>query len=104
MLAIPGLWMPPNAPDVIRSPSCGRPESKFWLAARAKAEVVIPDNLGNDRDRPFRRVPSEFYACLPPELLRSIKCALLGSVAIAEQALRRSGPGERPKGSKQELL
>ena len=67
--------------------SCGRPESKFWLAVRAEAGVVIPTGVANDRSQPLRRLPSDLCACLPPELLGSIKNAVLDSVAIAEQAL-----------------
>ena len=60
VLAFRGLWMPPDAADVIRSPRCGRPETKFWLAVRAEAEVVIPSKVGSDRSQPRRRAPSYF--------------------------------------------
>ena len=104
VLAVRGLWMQPNALGIIRSPSVGRSGTKFWLAIRAKAEVVIPADLGNDRNQPLRRVPSELSACLPPELLRNIKSATHGSVAIAEQALIRSQHIKKRKSSKQELI
>ena len=48
LLAIRGLWMPPNSPDVVPRPSKWEPKSKFWLAVRARAGVEIPWDIASD--------------------------------------------------------
>ena len=93
MLAIRGLWMPPNNPDVVPCPSRWEPKSKIWLAVRARAGVEIPRDIANDRSDPYRRAPSDLYERLPAELIGSIKNALLAYVAFAEDKLKQSGCG-----------
>ena len=87
--------MPPNNAHVVHCRWSWKPKSKFWLAVRAEAEVIIPLDIANDRSQPYRRLPSDLYARLPPELLGSIKNALLAYVAYAEDALNQSGRGGR---------
>ena len=87
MLAIRGLWMPPNNPDVVPPPEMWEPKSKFWLAVRARAGVEIPRYVSNDRNNPYRPAPSDLYGVLPAELIQSIKRTLLEYIASAEDKL-----------------
>ena len=87
--------MPPKIANVVHCRWCWQPKSKFWLAVRAESEVKNPLDIANDRNDPYRRAPSDLYARLPPELLGSIKSAVLAYVAHAEDALNQSGRGGR---------
>ena len=84
IFAVRGLWLSAGEADTIRSPLPGKSVTKFWLAVRARQEIVIPADVGNDRSSPYRRRPSEIAACLPPGLLSRIQQGILESVENAE--------------------
>ena len=81
VLSLRGLWLPPYAARIIRSPERGKSATKFWLAIEASEEVIIPIEVANDRYSQYRRRPADICDCLQASLLEEIRKAVCPHVA-----------------------
>ena len=101
IISVRGLWRRDDGKDVVSSPLPGNSFTKFWLAVRAKEQIIIPDRIANDRSSVYRRHPETIAGVLPGELLSKIRNAILDCIVRAEQEVQRmhSHTAKRQRGN-----
>ena len=86
--AVRCLWLPANADRVVRPSQKSLNSAKFFVAFRTEKLIEIPPHLGNDRESPNRRRPSDIQECLESSHVTQIQDLLREAITAAEVCLQ----------------